>query len=157
MRKTLALFSLSLGIALVSPVRLVIAQVPIMTPPPLPSSPRRTVPQQRRPVIIPTNPRTVPQPQPQQRPLMRISQVPPLKPIGLSNNCTPKYACLGWDEQLFWGGKGKGKAGDRWALIQSINHSLAYLEKPSAAKKYENYPVKGITLDRVRRSLLRFR
>ena len=157
MRKTLALFSLSLGIALVSPVRSVIAQVPIMTPPPLPSSPGRTVQQPSRPVIIPTNPRTEPQPQPQPRPLMRISQVPPLKPIGLSNNCTPKYACLGWDEQLFWGGKGKGKAGDRWALIQSINHSLAYLEKPSAAKKYENYPVKGITLDRVRRSLLRFR
>jgi membrane-bound lytic murein transglycosylase A len=88
---------------------------------------------------------------------MRVAPVPPLKPIGLSNDCTPKYACLGWDEQLFWGGKGKGKAGDRWALIQSINNSLSYLEKPSAAKKYENYPVKEITLDRVRRSLLRFR
>ncbi len=157
MRKTLALFSLSLGIALVSQVPSVIAQIPIMTPPPLPSSPRRAVPQPPRPVVIPTIPTTVPQPQPQPRPLMRMTPVPPLKPIGLSNNCTPKYACLGWDEQLFWGGKGKGKAGDRSALIQSIDHSLGYLQKPSVAKKYENYPVKEITLDRVRRSLLRFR
>jgi membrane-bound lytic murein transglycosylase A len=67
------------------------------------------------------------------------------------------YACLGWDEQLFWGGKGKGNAGDRSALIQSIDNSLRYLQAPSAAKRYENYPVKEITLDRVRRSLLRFR
>ncbi|MEO0687094.1 MAG: murein transglycosylase, partial [Cyanobacteria bacterium J06649_11] len=151
MRKTLALFSLSLGIALVSPMRSVFAQVPIMPPPTVPSSPRRTVPQQR-PVIIPTTPRTAPT-----RPLMRITPVPPLKPIGLPNNCQPKRACLGWDEQLFWGGKGKGKPGDRWALIKSINNSLSYLEKPSAARKYANYPVRGITLDRVRRSLLRFR
>ncbi len=156
MRKTLALFSLSLGIALVSQVPSVIAQMPIMTPPPLPSSPRRAVPQPPRPVVIPTT-RTVPQPQPQPRPLMRMTPVPPLKPIGLSDNCTPKYACLGWDEQLFWGGKGKGKAGDRSALIQSIDHSLGYLAKPSVAKIYQNYPVKEITLDRVRRSLLRFR
>ena len=151
MRKTLALFSLSVGIALVSPARSVFAQVPIMPPPPVPSSPRRTVPQQR-PVIIPTTPRTAPT-----RPLMRITPVPPLKPIGLPNNCQPKNKCLGWDEQIFWGGKGKGKPGDRWALIQSINNSLSYLEKPSAARRYAKYPVKGITLDRVRRSLLRFR
>lgn len=152
MRKTLALFSLSLGIALVSPVRSVVAQVPMTPPPPVPTTPSR-VPQQRRPVVIPTIPSRVPQP----RPLPRITPVTPLKPIGLSNNCTPRYACLGWDEQIFWGGKGKGKAGDRWALMKSIDNSLRYLQTPTAAKVYQNYPLPEITLDRVRRSLLRFR
>ncbi|MEM9925233.1 MAG: murein transglycosylase A [Cyanobacteria bacterium P01_D01_bin.50] len=148
MRKTLALFSLSLGITLLSDLRPLVAQVPIITPPPVPSTPQR-VPQ---PIIIPTIPRRVPQPRPIITPATRV-----LKRIGLSNNCTPKRTCLGWDEQLFWGGKGKGKAGDRWALIESINHSLRYLQAPSAAKIYQNYPIKEITLDRVRRSLLRFR
>ena len=148
MRKTLALFSLSLGIALLSSVRSTVAQVPIITPPPVPNIPKR-VPQ---PIIIPTIPRRFPQPRPSITPATRV-----LKPIGLSNNCTPKRTCLGWDEQLFWGGKGKGKAGDRWALIESINNSLRYLQAPSAAKIYQNYPIKEITIDRVRRSLLRFR
>ncbi len=61
---------------------------------------------------------------------------------------------LGWDEQL-WGSL--QKKGDRWALIQAINHSLRYLNTPSAAKAYQNYPVPGVKRDRVRRSLLRFR
>lgn len=145
MRKTLALFSLSLGIAFISSVGSVAAQVIIRTAPPVPT----TVSQVPQPVIIPTIPLRVPQPN-------RIPATP-LKPIGLSNNCSPKHDCLAWDEQLFWGGKGKGKAGDRSALIESINHSLRYLQAPSAAKRYQNYPVKEITLDRVRRSLLRFR
>ncbi|MEA5598652.1 murein transglycosylase A [Rivularia sp. UHCC 0363] len=148
MRKTLALFSLSLGIAFVNPVRSVVAQVPILTAPPVPSIPSR-VPQ---PVIIPTTRPRVPQPQPSINPA-----TPVLNPISLSNDCTPMYACLGWDEQLFWGGKGKGKAGDRSALIESIDNSLGYLKNPSAARIYQNYPDKEITLDRVRRSLLRFR
>ncbi|MGF1672559.1 MAG: murein transglycosylase A [Rivularia sp. (in: cyanobacteria)] len=152
MRKTLALFSLSLGIALVSPVRSVVAQVRIMTMPPLPTTPLRVA----QPVIIPTIPPTVPQPQPQPQPSVTPA-TPVLKPIGLSNNCTPTNACLGWDEQLFWGGKEKGKAGDRQALIESIDHSLRYLQNPSAARIYQNYPDKAITLDGVRRSLLRFR
>ena len=144
MRKTLALFSLSLGIAFVNPVRSV-AQVIIRTAPPVSTTPVRVA----QPIVIPAP--NVPQPESEM-----IAAIP-LKPIGLSNDCTPKYACLGWDEQLFWGGKGEGKAGDRSALIQSIDNSLRYLQAPSAAKKYENYPVKEITLDRVRRSLLRFR
>ena len=153
MRKTLALFSLSLGIALLSPVRSVVAQVTIMTRPPVPSTPSRV---SQRPVIIPTIPRREPQPTPPPR-ITPTPPIPALKPIGLSNDCTPRRACLGWDEQLFWGGKGKGKPGDRWALIRSIDNSLRYLQAPSAARIYQNYPIKEITIDRVRRSLLRFR
>jgi membrane-bound lytic murein transglycosylase A len=61
---------------------------------------------------------------------------------------------LGWDEQLW--GEGS-KSGDRQALLTAIDHSLSYLQKNSAIAAYENYPVKGITHDRVRRSLIRFR
>jgi membrane-bound lytic murein transglycosylase A len=81
-------------------------------------------------------------------------QRPPLKPLNLGNNCTPRWACLGWDEQLW--GEGS-KSGDRQALLTAIDHSLSYLQKNSAIAAYENYPVKGITHDRVRRSLIRFR
>ncbi|MGB7440575.1 MAG: murein transglycosylase A [Coleofasciculaceae cyanobacterium] len=61
---------------------------------------------------------------------------------------------LGFDEQL-WGSP--GESGDREALLRAINHSLRYLEKPSAAKAYQQYPVTGITHDRISRSLVRFR
>jgi membrane-bound lytic murein transglycosylase A len=61
---------------------------------------------------------------------------------------------VGFDEQL-WGNQ--CHRGDKQALIQAINHSLAYLNTTSAAKAYQNYPVKGITRDRVRRSLVRFK
>ncbi|MFQ4139101.1 murein transglycosylase A [Nodosilinea sp. PGN35] len=46
---------------------------------------------------------------------------------------------------------------DRQALIQSINHSLTYLATPKAAADYQDYPVPGITRDRVWRSLQRLR
>lgn len=58
------------------------------------------------------------------------------------------------DWQL-WGVQ--GKPGDRAALLQAIENSLDYLETPKAIAAYQDYPVAGITRDRVRRSLLRFR
>jgi membrane-bound lytic murein transglycosylase A len=58
---------------------------------------------------------------------------------------------LGFDEQLW------GKTGDKVALLKSIDHSLRYIETPAATKAYQNYAVQGITRDRVRRSLVRFR
>lgn len=61
---------------------------------------------------------------------------------------------LGFDEQL-WGTP--EQPGDRQALLKSINHSLRYLATPTAAAAYQNYPIPGITLERVRRSLVRFR
>jgi membrane-bound lytic murein transglycosylase A len=56
---------------------------------------------------------------------------------------------LGKDDQLW--------QKDRWQMIKAIDHSLRYLNTPRAAQAYRNYPVPGITRDRVRRSLLRFR
>nr|WP_199306704.1 murein transglycosylase A [Anabaena sphaerica] len=116
-RKTLALFSLSLGIAFVNPVSSIVAQV--------------TIPQQ---VPVPSTPEVL----------------PPLQPITPEAACNSQN-CLGWDEQL-WGGNG-----DRQALLTSIDNSLRYLGTNKAATAYANYQIKEITLDRVRRSLLRFR
>ncbi len=99
-----------------------------------------------------------------------FSQHPPLKPtadptanIQAKQNTpsTPKNATsaptpleespLGFDEQLW------GKSGDKTALLKSIDNSLRYLETPAATKAYQNYAVQGISRDRVRRSLVRFR
>ncbi|MBD6615675.1 murein transglycosylase [Komarekiella sp. 'clone 1'] len=128
MRKTLALLSL-MGIALINPLWSAVAQVPNL-PLPVPTAPDILLPP------IPTTP-----------------QIPPLEPVALGS-CTPQYACLGWDEQIL--GQ-RGKAGDRKALLASIDNSLRYLAKKEAIAAYQNYPIKEITLDRVRRSLLRFR
>ncbi|MBD2576463.1 MltA domain-containing protein [Oscillatoria sp. FACHB-1406] len=68
---------------------------------------------------------------------------------------SPQDTSLGLDEQLFQGYS--GTAGDKQALLQSIDNSLRYLNSNSAAEVYSNYPVAGITRDRVRRSLVRFR
>jgi len=130
MRKTLALLSLSLGVALINPLWSTVAQVPNLLPLPVPTTPEILLPP------VPTTP-----------------QIPPLEPIQLGS-CAPRYACLGWDEQIL--GQG-GKKGDRKALLASIDNSLRYLAKNEAIAVYQNYPIKEITLDRVRRSLLRFR
>ncbi|MEA5571420.1 murein transglycosylase A [Calothrix sp. UHCC 0171] len=133
MRKKFALLSLSLGIATVIPFLSVVAQVPSLPSLPTPGNPQITPP-------LP------PAPQPE--------LTPPLKLMELGLDCKPAHGCLGWDEQLFWH---RGKKGDRTALLQSIDHSLRYLNTPRAANVYQNYPVQGITLERVRKSLQRFR
>ncbi|PSR16853.1 murein transglycosylase, partial [filamentous cyanobacterium CCP3] len=46
---------------------------------------------------------------------------------------------------------------DRQALIQAINHSFTYLATPKAGNDYQQYPVPGITRDRVWNSLQRLR
>jgi membrane-bound lytic murein transglycosylase A len=63
-------------------------------------------------------------------------------------------ALLGYDEQALGS---RDFAGDRQALIVSIDRSLRYLDTPAAIKAYANYPIAGISLSRARRSLLRFR
>ena len=140
MRKTLALLSLSLGIALVNPLWSAVAQVPNLLPLPLPTTPDLP------PIPIPIAP----------------AIAPPLKPITIGSDCTVRPTCLGWDEQI-WGQRGKTgvgaspTGGDRKALLTSIDNSLLYLTKGDALAAYQNYPIREITLDRVRRSLLRFR
>ena len=74
------------------------------------------------------------------------------RPLEWSN---PRHnSSLGYDEQLWRSFRGNG---DKNALIQSIDNSLRYLNTPKAAEVYRNYPVRWITRDRVRRSLVRFR
>jgi membrane-bound lytic murein transglycosylase A len=46
---------------------------------------------------------------------------------------------------------------ERPALLRAIDHSLEYLETPAATAAYRDYPVPGVTCDRIRRSLVRFR
>jgi len=75
---------------------------------------------------------------------------PALQPIDLETVCTPQN-CLGLDEQLW------GKRGDKQALLTSIDNSLRYLATSRAVTAYQNYPIKEITLNRVQRSLVRFR
>jgi membrane-bound lytic murein transglycosylase A len=58
------------------------------------------------------------------------------------------------DEQI-WGGN--GRLGDRNALLTAIDNSLRYLTTDKAIAVYQNYPIREITLERVRRSLQRFR
>jgi membrane-bound lytic murein transglycosylase A len=58
---------------------------------------------------------------------------------------------LGVDDQLW------GKRSDRTALVRAIDYSLHYLPSEQAAATYRRHPVSGVTRDRVRRSLERFR
>lgn len=61
---------------------------------------------------------------------------------------------LAWDDQLW---NGPDAAANRQALLNAIAHSLRYLNTPAAEAAYAQYAVPGITRDRVRRSLERFR
>lgn len=132
MRKTLALVSLGLGIALINPLLSVFAQVPGLPP-----------------VIIPSQSPIPPQPSQVQEGL------PPLIPVDAEINCVSAFNCLGYDEQI-WRGY-DGRTGDWKALLASIDNSLRYLTTDKAIAAYQKYPIKEITLERVRLSLQRFR
>jgi membrane-bound lytic murein transglycosylase A len=82
----------------------------------------------------------------------RVTDVP-LRPVNWEAGQVTLDS-LGFDEQL-WGRP--GQPGDRQALLKSIDNSLGYLASAGAARAYQRYPVPGITRDRVRRSLVRFR
>lgn len=71
----------------------------------------------------------------------------PLRPVSI------KFP-VGMDAQI-WGGR--GLPGDRAALLQAIDYSLQYLQTPKAVEDYGKNPLPGVTLDRVQRSLRRFR
>ncbi|HHP7243627.1 MAG TPA: murein transglycosylase A [Elainellaceae cyanobacterium] len=72
----------------------------------------------------------------------------------LSGSAVHDNEHLGWDEQI-WGHA--SQTGDRHRLLQSIDHSLRYLQTPAATQVYAQYAIPGFTLDRVQRSLERFR
>ncbi|MHC5772977.1 murein transglycosylase A [Nostoc sp.] len=63
--------------------------------------------------------------------------------------CQGDTSCL--DEVLY------GQIPDKKALISAIARSLQYLQTANAVAAYQNYPVAGITRDRVFKSLKRFR
>ncbi len=83
-------------------------------------------------------------------PQITMAEPWPLNPV----KPTEINTVWGKDEQL-WGTV--EKPGDKWSLIRAISYSLSYLDTPKAAEVYDNYPIPGITRDRVRRSLVRFK
>jgi membrane-bound lytic murein transglycosylase A len=76
----------------------------------------------------------------------------PLQPSLQATPVTPDS--LGLDEQL-WGRT--GQPGDKRSLLRSIDYSLRYLGSEAAVRAYQGNLGTGITRDRVRRSLVRFR
>lgn len=85
---------------------------------------------------------------------IRAMPSPQARPVLEAQASFPASPTLGLDTRL-WGGS--SQLGDRTVLLQSIDHSLRYLNTPAAAEAYRNYAVPGFTRDRVRRSLQRFR
>ncbi|MEP0870148.1 murein transglycosylase A [Trichocoleus desertorum AS-A10] len=80
-----------------------------------------------------------------------IFAVQPLQPVTSSVSLPTS---LGLDDKIW---PQAGQPGDRAALLAAIDHSLAYLQTPKAAADYQKHSVPGISRDRVRRSLVRFR
>ncbi|MEG3978137.1 murein transglycosylase A [Microcoleus sp. herbarium8] len=80
--------------------------------------------------------------------------VPSLQPVSINQLQATELESIGLDAQI-WGEN--GQPGDRQLLLRSIDNSLRYLNTSAAASAYSRYPVSGITRDRVRRSLDRFR
>lgn len=78
-------------------------------------------------------------------PLLAVAY--PISPV----NCHAELVsgvCLGYDARF---------GQDRTALLQAIDHSLDYLATDAAVTAYADYPLTGVTHERVRRSLVRFR
>ena len=84
-------------------------------------------------------------------PVMAVS---PLQPVSLTQLSASESESIALDAQI-WGVE--GKPGDKASLLKSIDYSLGYLDSAAAANVYRRYQVAGITRDRVRRSLDRFR
>ncbi|TAF50996.1 MAG: murein transglycosylase, partial [Oscillatoriales cyanobacterium] len=80
--------------------------------------------------------------------------IPALQQISVSQLPASELESIAFDAQI-WGEN--GKPGDRQLLLKSIDYSLGYLGTSAAASAYQRYRVAGVTRDRVRRSLDRFR
>ena len=80
--------------------------------------------------------------------------IPALQQISVSQLPASELESIAFDAQI-WGEN--GKAGDKQLLLKSIDYSLGYLNSQAASSAYSRYRVAGITRDRVRRSLARFR
>jgi len=80
--------------------------------------------------------------------------IPALQPISVNQLQPSELESIAFDAQI-WGEN--GKSGDKQLLLKSIDNSLRYLNTSAAATAYSRYLVAGVTRDRVRRSLDRFR
>jgi membrane-bound lytic murein transglycosylase A len=74
----------------------------------------------------------------------------PLRPLP-PTQVTPNLVT---DAQLWTQPNGKG---DKAKLLRAVDQSLSYLDTAAAQNAYRNYPVPGITRERVRRSVSRFK
>lgn len=84
---------------------------------------------------------------------LRVAVAAPTLPLRLLSP-TQVPPTLGLDADLWQTPNAKG---DKTLLLKSIDYSLRYLDTGAARAAYRNYPVPGVTRDRVQRSLLRFR
>ena len=84
-------------------------------------------------------PSVIAQPKPTNAPIRS-----PLLRVPLQSIARPPAAI---DDQIFR---------DRAWMLSAVDHSLRYLQTEKAIQAYQNYPVKGVTRDRVIRSLKRF-
>lgn len=126
------------------------AQVRAQAPVPAPPSAATPLPPAPPPPPPPAPPRADPAVAPEAAAPEAAAVVPALRRVPAS--AVPSE--LGLDPQIFGWGR---RAADRPRLIQAIDHSLAYLETERAAEAYAAYPIAGVSRDRVRRSLQRFR
>ena len=79
-----------------------------------------------------------------------VKPLQPVEPLTFLENWP---AATSPQDDLLWGEDGFARS----RLMTAIDHSLAYLDTPAAVEAYASYLVPGITRDRVRRSLIRFR
>lgn len=128
MRKSFTTFCLGLGIVVVSFRGQIARAIPLQ---PVPSETLRSIglDRQLQSNWAKQNPNTV-----------YIWQTNPGYPLG--DNTAPNSL---WNES------------SRKSLLQAIDHSLYYLSTPKAAKTYQKYARTQFNLDRVRRSLIRYR
>lgn len=93
------------------------------------------------------------------RSVVSSSTITPKQDANLTPTVEPLTRLEQWptvlspQDDLLWGNDGFARS----QLMTAIDHSLAYLDTPAAMAAYAEYPVAGITRDRVRRSLIRFR
>lgn len=81
-----------------------------------------------------------------------VPPAPPPPPLPLA--ARDRWPAAPIADDLLWQGDASAA---QLRLLTAIAHSLSYLDTPAAATAYADYAIEGITRDRVRRSLQRFR
>jgi membrane-bound lytic murein transglycosylase A len=92
-------------------------------------------------------------PAPAPKPLAKppVREIAPIRPVPALQRLKTVPEDVGLDALIF-----RSQA-DRAALVKSIDRSLSYLGSDAADRAYRRYPIEGIRLDRVQRSLKRFK